>query len=352
MKTFKAKTFSGTHMPIARRKILAESQESWIKTGYLLSGKEIPFMVQPAMDGMNLIEWAEGNRAFVEELLLQHRAVLFRNFDVKSVEEFEAFVLATSDGDLLEYRDRTTPRHSEGGQSERIYISTIYPSEQHINPHNEGTYWVKWARKLYFCSLTVAEQGGETPIYDVRKVYERIDPKVRSRFIEKGWMLVRNFNDGFGLTWQEVFQTEDREAVEEYCNNNSIDFEWKGDDRLRTHSIRPAVHKHPETGEFVWFNHAAFYHYSSLEPSMREGLLAEFSEKDLPYNTCYGDGTPINPDDVEHIRAAYQEEKVIFPWQEGDILLLDNMTIAHAREPYVGDRRIVVAMTEPVGTSN
>lgn len=352
MKTLKAKTLGGKHIPTARRKSVSVSQESWIKTGHLIPGKEIPFLVQPAMDGMNLIEWAQNNRAVVEELLLKHRAVLFRNFNVKSVDEFEAFVTATSDGDLLEYRDRTTPRHSEGGQSERIYISTVYPSEQSINPHNEGTYWTTWAKKLYFCCLTAPEQGGETPIHDVRKVYEHLDPEIRNRFVEKKWMLVRNFNDGFGLTWQEVFQTEDKAEVEEYCRNNSINFEWKDGDRLRTRSLRSAVQKHPETGEVVWFNHAAFYHYSTLDPSMREALLSEFSEEDLPYNTCYGDGTPINPSDVNHIRQAYQEEKVMFQWQEGDVMLLDNMTIAHAREPYVGDRRVVVAMTEPVNADN
>ena len=31
-------------------------------------------------------------------------------------------------------------------------------------------------------------------------------------------------------------------------------------------------------------------------------------------------------------------------WQEGDIALLDNMLTAHARDPYSGPRKIVVAM--------
>ena len=79
---------------------------------------------------------------------------------------------------------------------------------------------------------------------------------------------------------------------------------------------------------------------------MRQALLSEFGEQGLPYNTYYGDGTPIEPEDVEHIRQAYDHEKVIFPWEEGDILMLDNMSIAHAREPYVGERLIATAMTD------
>jgi alpha-ketoglutarate-dependent taurine dioxygenase len=112
------------------------------------------------------------------------------------------------------------------------------------------------------------------------------------------------------------------------------------------------VRRHPVSGEPVWFNHGAFFHFSSHEPAVREGLLASFGEDGLPYNTFYGDGTPIEDGVVAAIRAAYEEEKVIFPWQRGDVLLLDNMTVAHGREPYRGDREIVVAMvdkqTDPV----
>ena len=106
------------------------------------------------------------------------------------------------------------------------------------------------------------------------------------------------------------------------------------------------MRKHPKTGELVWFNHAAFFHYTTLEDSVSKALLAEFGEDGLPYNTYYGDGTPIEASVVEHIRQAYEQEKVMFLWQEGDILMLDNMSIAHAREPYVGDRLIATAMTD------
>ncbi len=35
------------------------------------------------------------------------------------------------------------------------------------------------------------------------------------------------------------------------------------------------------------------------------------------------------------------------PWQEGDILLIDNMLAAHARSPFTGPRKVLVAMADP-----
>jgi len=39
---------------------------------------------------------------------------------------------------------------------------------------------------------------------------------------------------------------------------------------------------------------------------------------------------------------------VRFEWQPHDIALVDNMLVAHARDPYVGPRKILVAMGEMV----
>ena len=303
----------------------------------------MPFLIQSPEPGVELASWARSNRSRVDGWLLDHRAVLFRGFDVKSAERFQAFVRATSDGPLLEYKDRSTPRYEVGNG---VYVSTIYPSDQRIQPHNEGTYWKNWPLKIYFCCLQPASRGGETPIADVRRVYQRLEPEVRETFLEKQVMYVRNYNPGIGLSWQEVFQTSDRAVVEEYAQHNGISIEWTSGGRLRTRQIRPAIRIHPITGEPVWFNHAAFFHVTSLDPIVQEALLGSYGEEGLPFNTFFGDGTPIAADVVSHIRDAYAAEKQLFPWQQDDVLLLDNMTIAHAREPYAGERNVIVAMTE------
>ena len=160
-------------------------------------------------------------------------------------------------------------------------------------------------------------------------------------------MLVRNFGAELGLPWTSAFDTKQRSEVEDYCRRSAIHFEWTRENQLRTKQVRNAVSQHPQTGELVWFNHAAFFHVSTLDPTIREALLQEFEQQDLPSNTYYGDGSQISDSSVDAIRDAYSKEMIFFDWQKGDVLILDNMLMAHSRMSYTGNRRILFAMAEP-----
>jgi hypothetical protein len=94
-----------------------------------------------------------------------------------------------------------------------------------------------------------------------------------------------------------------------------------------------------------------FFHVSSFEAGMRNALLQEFGQYDLPSNTFFGDGGVIEADVMDEIREAFERETVMFPWQRGDLLVLDNMLVAHGRTPYEGSRQILVGMAQLVHRS-
>jgi alpha-ketoglutarate-dependent taurine dioxygenase len=314
-----------------------------VRTERLLPDTDLPLALVPAVEGLDLISWAGSHREFIQSLLLRHGGLLFRNFRISSPDEFQQFITAVS-GEPLAYKEQTSPRSRVQGN---IYTSTEYPSEHIIFLHNENSYSSTWPLKIMFFCVTAPQEGGETPIADVRRVFARIPENVRDHFARDGWMLVRNFGTGYGLPWQTAFQTQDKEEVNRHCLANGIQTEWLSGDRLRIRQRRIAIRKHPVTREAVWFNHATFFHVSTLAPEIRAALQAELAEEDLPYNTYYGDGAPIEPEVLDSLRAAYQQETIKFPWQEHDLLLLDNMLAAHGRSAFCGPRKIVVGMTEP-----
>jgi alpha-ketoglutarate-dependent taurine dioxygenase len=325
-----------------RRKVVRLSQEDLVKTAFLDTEERFPLVLSPKAAGLNLVSWGENNREFVERQLLEWGAVLFRGFNVDGVSHFEQFARAVS-GELLDYRERAAPRKEVGS---RIYTSTEFPADQSIPLHHEMSYSHNWPTKIWFYCAQPAQKGGNTPIANDREVINLIDAKIKERFKEKGVMYVRNYGEGLDMTWQVAFQTNDRLVVEEYCRNAHTQFEWRAGDRLRTRQGRQVTARHPKTGDLVWFNHAHMFHISNLPAEVQYALLSEFKDDEIPRNAFYGDGSPIESSILDEIRDLYQRSAVSFPWRQGDILLLDNFLASHGREPYIGPRKILVAMAE------
>ena len=326
-----------------KRKPIRLSKEDLIQSGYLSNEAKLPLVIRPSAESLNLTDWASHTREFITTLLPKYRAVLFRDFQLTSELEFEQFIKAISEG-LLEYTYGSTPRSHVSG---KIYTSTEYPADQAIPLHNEMSYAAQWPMKIWFFCLRCADQQGETPIADSQRVFERIPPQIREQFIRKGVMYIRNYGKGIDVPWEQVFHTSSRSEVESYCQMAGIKAEWLNDGRLRTRQLCQAAATHPKTGETVWFNQAHLFHASSLSPDLRASLLASFKEEDLPRHACFGDGSPIQTEMLDEIREAYRQEMVLFSWQQGDILMLDNMLTAHGRMPFTGPRKILVGMAEP-----
>lgn len=302
----------------------------------------LPFVVE-AGSTADLVDLIEHDRDALRGALDEHGAILFRGFAVGGVDGLQATVNALS-GETLHYTEASSPRTAIHGN---VYTSTDHPSEEEIFLHNECSYQDTWPMSLYFYCVRPPETLGSTPLADTRRLYRAIDPAVREEFARRRWSLTRNYQPNFGIPWRDVFGTGTREGVEAYCRLHGLVPEWTGQDTLRTRVVRDALHRHPRTGEEVWFNHITFFHVTTLPEDVQEGLLALFGEEGLPTNTYYGDGGRIPDDVMEHLRSCYQDAKVRFDWRKDDVLVVDNMLSSHAREPYTGDRSIAVAMAEP-----
>lgn len=305
-------------------------------------GSDLPVLITPARCEESLLDAPARLRTDIEAAVTTVGGALLRGFRVPSVQDFRAFA-AGFGHPLLSYEFGSTPRTEVGGG---VYTSTEYPAHQSIPLHNEQAYTREWPMKIWFYCDQPALTEGATPIADSRRVLARLSPALVERFERKRLMYVRNYGNGLDVPWQRVFNTGERAVVERYCRDQGIAASWSDDGELCTRDVCQATAIHPTRGERVWFNQAHLFHVSALEEAVREALLDVVDEDQLPRHVFYGDGSPIELSALEEIRGVYAEEAVAFPWEQGDVLMLDNMLAAHGRTPFTGPRRVVVAMAE------
>ncbi len=315
-----------------------------------LNQNELPLVVE-IRDGNESISATEalfdsclGKREFLRHQLLECGALLLRASPTLTASQFAQFVRALTGKNLLDYVAGASPRVKLG---EGVYTSTEYPQNYALSLHNELSYTYRWPDHLFFCCVTAAEQGGETPIGDSRAILERIDADVVREFKSKKIKYIRNLHGGAGsgYSWREAFETNDNLVVEDYCRAGGINFEWKDDGGLTLSEVRPATATHPITGEEVWFNQAEGFHPSALDTEDYHVLIRTMKEEDFRLNSYFGDGTPLDRSALDHIREVTRKEAVPVAWRPGDVLILDNMLAAHGRMPFTGPRKILLAMT-------
>jgi amino acid adenylation domain-containing protein len=310
-----------------------------VRTSFLSEAREFPIVVEATGSDIDAASWAAAHREFIETALRKHGGILFRNFGLETPRDFEVFVEAIEPDLYGSYGD--LPK-KEGGQ--KTYRSTPYPERQMILFHNESSHTDRWPRKQWFFCELPARVGGATPIVDGREMLRRLPSALVEAFERKGLLYVRTFTPGLDVSWRHFYKTDQRSEVETRLRRAGIAWKWLGDDTLQTRTRSPAIITHPITGERAFFNQIQLHHISCLEPELREDLIGTVGLDRMPRNVFYGDGSPIEDDTMAIVGRTYEDCAVRFDWRRGDVVMLDNMLAAHARDPYEEPRKIVVAM--------
>ncbi len=287
--------------------------------------------------------WAAEYRSVLRAFVAAHGSLLVRGLGLKDVGAADAVFRRL--GSLMTEVEAFAPRQSH---ARGVYSATKWPANQPMCMHHELSYALEPPGVMLFACLVPPASGGATTVADAPTVLEALPEELVQRFERVGWLLVRSYNEDIGASFAEAFGTEDRGAVESYCRANAIEFEWGKGGALRTRQRRSAVVRHPVTGRRCWFNQVAFLNEWTLAPEVREYLVDEYGEDGLPFNTRFGNGDPIGADVVQAINEVYEAHTLREPWEAGDLLLVDNVRTAHAREPFEGQREVVVAMADAV----
>jgi alpha-ketoglutarate-dependent taurine dioxygenase len=332
---------SGASLRGVRRRAVETTE--LVRTGFLPGREEqMPLVITPAMAGVDLAAWATANREQLDAYFDRYGAILFRGFELDGTAGFESVASAIASDLFAEYGDLPTE-----DASARVYHSTPYPPDKMILFHNESSHLSSWPLRQFFYCVKPSEEQGETPLLDCREVYEKLDPEIVAEFERRDLMYVRNFSEGIDVPWQDFFKTDDRAEVERICAAAGMSCEWT-ELGLRVRQLAKGVRRHPRTGAPIFFNQVQLHHVRCLDEETRTALRQLFADEDLPRNVYYGDGTPIPDEVIDRIGEVYEELCVETAWEQGDLIALDNMLVAHARRPFAGTRKIIVAMGDMV----
>jgi alpha-ketoglutarate-dependent taurine dioxygenase len=314
---------------------------------YCLEGLAFPIVHEPAgasrtHAARDVLELLRERREVLLGELHRHGALLLRGFDIQGAAAFQEIVRVFAPS-LLSYEGGDSPR---AAVTDKVYTSTSYPASAPIPLHNEMSYSREHPALIAFYCEVPPEVGGATPLADCRQVLRALPPDLVERFRSKRLRYVQNLHAGVGLgkSWRDTFETEDRAKVEAILARRGAELWWKPDGSLRVAEVIDPIVTHPSSGEQTFFSQAHLWHVSSLDPRTRDALRKIVKEEDLYHACSFGDGSPISDEDLGELRRALDAATIEFPWRRHDVLLLDNLLIAHGRRPFQGPRRVLVAM--------
>ena len=319
-----------------------------------------PAVISPRKTPANILQ----SIAFLRErkqalgaLLLKHGALVFRGFPVRNAADFADFIGTLQLGEFVNYIGGDSPRDKV---NDKVYTSTEAPPKFLIPLHQELSFIKHFPKHIYFYCATPPQAGGATTIGDARIMYRAIAPEVRARFETKKLIYTANYYDRSAImeilnrfqrshkSWRDVFETTDKQAVENKCVANEFEWRWQARDWLQIRQLRPAVLKHPHTQEDVWFNQAHLYDFNPKLLGWINYLAAKlfyFRRGTLLHEISFADQSRVPRDDLYHVLEVLKNNTVAFAWRQNDVMVLDNILAMHGRAPFVGPRKILAAMT-------
>ncbi|VUC32906.1 unnamed protein product [Clonostachys rosea] len=329
----------------------------------------------------------------IQELLDQHGAVLIRGFGHPSAETFAELVGAAEQARGYHPHEQIGLAGKRNEVAKNVWTANEGSPLVRFYQHNEYSRYTRFPSNIHFYCVKKAPEGGRSPIAHSANVFEKVQaeiPDLVKEVYNRGLGMKMIFrapgSEGLhnGFNWagkfsfgQEILPEDDeatrKAKVEKQVHRLTSDFKWNDDGSLEltqhipgielsryihnilqhqlTGAIAVGLRRDPANGRPTWFNglvgrHGITRDIGALDPPHigRDGMT---------YLPCvYGDETPIPREYLDKLIEVIDKEEIHVPLEEGDLLLVDNFQVSHGREPWAGERQILVSMWEgptPIG---
>ncbi len=295
--------------------------------------------------GMDAADWMQRHGGDVLARVAARGWCVVRGLDVLDAGQFRRCIGRLGLPLVDDYGDLPMLPSDDGTTG--VFNVTKYPAKNAILFHHEGAHTPTPPRHIFFQCTLPALEDGETPLADAADVLAELPDEIRDAFTRRGLLYRRSFVEGFDVTWQTFFRSEDRAEVEQRCRDEGVAVHWQADGSLEIETPRPAVIAHPDNGRAVFFNQVLLHHPACLEPAVRSGLKALLKGRNFPRDVTFGDGGVIPDEWIAEVLRAHLRVAACFTWRAGDVVVADNYAVSHARRTFKGPRQHHVILSRP-----
>lgn len=115
--------------------------------------------------------------------------------------------------------------------------------------------------------------------------------------------------------------------IKRYGRGKHTTWQWIDDGLIVTHRLSPIRTQAKTNLPTLFTGLAAYYKSAQLQNDANRAVTQ-----------LYGDGTPIPNHFLAHLAQITDEIRVLHKWEQGDVLVFDNIIAQHSREPWEGEQ--------------
>ncbi|KAN0060493.1 hypothetical protein ACQY0O_007824 [Thecaphora frezii] len=327
-------------------------------------------------------------------------AIVFRRTPLRSADDFSRFLHVLAEGAGWE-------AHVDKGLMvlRRPYAANVAtanegPPTQPIGSHNEYGLSTHFPQYISFFCLSKPDQGGQTPIASSLKLYHELQrevPEYTEALQKKGVAFsihhprdkIEGSLQGNALFSASAFGPKEGEGAVQNLSEEErrriVDANvaalaaeggwtptlhrdqpdapnwqkrgfgttWLPDDSVLVTQRVPGIRKHPQFDANTYFNNINNrFAYSRQEGAQDPPHVSKTQTTKLgtpfyqvpPYLVEEEEDVQMEKEWIEVGDRLTKEAQVDVEWEVGDVLLLDNLAVQHARRTWKGDRRLLASL--------
>mmetsp|Transcript_1833 Transcript_1833/g.5511 ORF Transcript_1833/g.5511 Transcript_1833/m.5511 type:complete len:1225 (-) Transcript_1833:78-3752(-) len=296
-----------------------------------------PLIMRTRADTELTSEVAEEVAHSIKRDLLNYGAIIFRGLQLQTPQDVSKLI------HMVAPELGWVPTTVAGGGTYRsleapnVQTSSNEPPSCAMEPHMDKAHQIDFPECIFFAMMVELPMnaGGETIVTDMRAVTSELHQNgIIDRFEANGGVLYEKLfwsaghSDGQmqGFTWQRAFGFEDKASVERHLSSTGSKWRWLENDTLKVSNVEPVLRRHCLSNEALWVNgvhtnNSSYYRHAQHIDTSRGS----------PMDTFFGNGTSISEDMLAQIRGTFWRHSVPLRLRATDLLVVDNMLVAHGR---------------------